>query len=75
MEATAAEVADADLEEAAAIAFQPRFPGLSSYTASEVRESELELYRATVTSHWILKPRSFRVPGEIDSRIAVNLVQ
>ena len=73
MEATAAEVADADIEAAAVIAFQPRFPGLSSFTADEVRGSELRLYRATVTSHWILKPRSVRVPGEIDSRIPVRL--
>jgi hypothetical protein len=73
MEATASEVAEDDLAEAVAVAFQPRFPGLSSFTVDELRWSTLRLYRATVTSHWILKPRSFRVPGEVDSRIPVQL--
>jgi nitroimidazol reductase NimA-like FMN-containing flavoprotein (pyridoxamine 5'-phosphate oxidase superfamily) len=73
VEATAGEVPDAELAEAAAVAFPPRFPGIVPFAPGELRDpSPVRLYRASITAAWILKPRFARSDGEIDSRVPVT---
>jgi hypothetical protein len=74
LEAIAAEVPDGELEEAVRIAFTPRFPGVGAFDVAELRPPGLlRLYRATITSAWILKPRFDRLEDELDHRVPVTL--
>lgn len=74
LEASAAEVPNAELDDAVTVAFTARFPGIDAFTPDELRDPALfRLYRATITSAWILKPRFDRGPDEIDHRVPVKL--
>ncbi len=73
VDATAEQIAEADLPEQCAIAFATTGPGTRPFTPEELSDAgDLRLYRATATRHQV-HIRGREHPSGIDARVSVEL--